>query len=183
MARFRGAIVRPPSWNLGDGLSTASLGRPDVGLALEQHRRYCEALERCGLSVLRLPSDERFPDATFVEDTCVLTPHRAILANPGAPSRHGEVAAIEGTVANIFSGAIDRIVPPATLEGGDVCEAGERYLIGISGRTNEEGARQLSLLLSAGGLRSEVIDIRGIPDILHLKSDLAHLGGGRLLVT
>lgn len=183
MTRFRGAIVRPPSANFGEGLTTASLGRPDFGLALKQHQQYCAALEHCDLSVLRLPPDERFPDATFIEDTCVLTPRRAILSNPGAPSREGEVGTIEDAVADIFPGALDRISPPGTLDGGDVCEAGGSWLIGISARTNEEGARQLASLLSASGCASEVIDIRRIPGILHLKSDLAYLGEGRLFVT
>ena len=183
MQRFRHAILRPPSANFSEGLTTACLGRPDVGLALEQHGQYCRALEICGLSIVSLAPADEFPDATFVEDTCIVLPHRAILTNPGAPSRTGEVVAIEPTITGFFPNAVDRIAPPGTLDGGDVCEAGELYMIGVSARTNEEGARQLSTFLSASGFRTEVIDLRDIPGILHLKSDLAYLGEGRLFVT
>ena len=51
---FKRAIVRPPAANFADGLTTAGLGAPDVALALEQHARYWEALERCGLALTRL---------------------------------------------------------------------------------------------------------------------------------
>ena len=37
-----------------------------------------------------LEADEKFPDSCFVEDTALMTPHHAILSNPGAASRKGE---------------------------------------------------------------------------------------------
>ena len=64
---FTRAIVRGPSENFAAGLTTAGLGTPDFARAREQHERYCETLERCGLALIRLPADERFPDGTFVE--------------------------------------------------------------------------------------------------------------------
>src|SRR5687767_13744640 len=70
---FRRAIVRAPGPNFGEGLTTLDLGAPDMERALAQHAAYCEALERCGLVLTRLPADVRFPDSTFVEDAAVLT--------------------------------------------------------------------------------------------------------------
>src|SRR5687768_6218641 len=85
------AIVRKPCAGFADGITTAELGVPDLELALQQHARYCEALERCGCSVVELDADARFPDSTFVEDTAVLLPEVAVITRPGAPSRAGEV--------------------------------------------------------------------------------------------
>jgi len=176
---YRRAIVRPPSENLADGLTTVDLGVPDVAKALEQHARYCDALERCGLELVRLPPDPRFPDATFVEDTAVLTPRGGILTRPGAPSRAGEVAAIEEALAPFFP-RLARIEAPGTVDGGDICEAGDHFFIGVSERTNAEGARQLARHVAALGYTSAEVDIRSVSGILHLKSGIAAVSGRRL---
>jgi dimethylargininase len=72
-------------------------------------------------------------------------------------------------------------MPPGTVDGGDVCEAGDHFFIGLSHRTNDEGAAQLAAWLKARGFGSSLIDIRGIPEILHLKTGLSWLGGRRLI--
>ena len=179
--RFRHAIVRPPSPNFADGLTTVDLGVPDVDRALEQHEEYCAALERCGLTLIRMPSDPTHPDSTFVEDAAVLLRDHAVITRPGAPSRAGEVEAIEAALASYFERRT-RIAAPGTLDGGDICEAGDRFLIGISARTNEEGARQLAATVRAEGIASTLIDIRGTEGLLHLKSGVSWLGEGRLAV-
>jgi dimethylargininase len=79
--------------------------------------------------------------------------------------------------------SVQRIEEPGTLDGGDVCEAGNHFFIGISERTNEAGARQLSGFLEALGHSSGFINIRSTKGLLHLKSGLASLGDNRLVVT
>ena len=76
---------------------------------------------------------------------------------------------------------LDRITQPGTLDGGDVCEAGDHFFIGVSQRTNKEGAAQLSTWLAARGFGTSVIDVRGMPGLLHLKTGLSWLGGRRML--
>ena len=180
MSAFRNAIVRPPAANFADGLTTADLGFPDHALALKQHEAYCAALERCGLALTRLPADDRYSDSTFVEDTAILAAGRAILTRPGAASRLGEVSAIREAL-EAFYDRLHAIEDPGTLDGGDVCEAHGHALIGLSERTNEEGARQLADFFSAAGIASDTVDIRGVRGILHLKSGLAYVGHGRML--
>jgi dimethylargininase len=175
------AIVRLPGANFADGLTTGH-GEPVHATALRQFETYCLALQRCGLKLTRLEADLDFPDSTFVEDTAVLTPGLAILTRSGAPSRAGEVIRIGGVLSQFYS-TVHSIQPPATLEGGDVCDAGGHYFIGISERTNETGAAQLAALLSGAGYTSSFVDIRRMPGLLHLKSGLAYLGDRRLVVT
>lgn len=179
---FTRAIVRPPAATFADGLTTAGLGPPDLALALAQHAAYVAALEACGLAITPLPPEEGFPDATFVEDTAVLARGLAVLCRPGAPSRAGEVEAIRPALDALFHSSA-AIEAPGTVDGGDVCEAGDHVFIGVSERTNEEGARQLSSLLAPLGLGSSFVDIRGIPGLLHLKSGIAWLGGRTLALT
>jgi len=176
---FERAIVRPPGTTFADGLTTAGLGPPDLPRALAQHEAYVKALETCGLSVTRLPADDRFPDSTFVEDTAVLARGLAVLCRPGAPSRAGEVEAIRPAIAEHFSSPVV-IEAPGTVDGGDVCEAGEHVFIGVSERTDEAGGRQLAAHLATRGLGTTLVDVRGIPGLLHLKSGIAWLGGRTL---
>ncbi|HKG60425.1 MAG TPA: arginine deiminase family protein [Pyrinomonadaceae bacterium] len=179
---FSKAIVKEPCANFAAGLTNADLGNPDPKIVLRQHQAYCEALESCGLELIRLPRVDEYPDSTFVEDTALLTGRGAVLTRPGADSRRGEVESIAPVVRRSFR-HVHSIEEPGTLDAGDVCEAGEHFFIGISRRTNEHGARQLAGFLNSFGYSSSLIDIRGLSNILHLKSGLAYLSGKRLVVT
>jgi dimethylargininase len=178
---FTRAIVRIPGSNFDAGLTTAEFGAPVFDLVLEQHRRYCDALTECGLELTTLEADLRFPDSTFLEDTAILTERGAVLARPGAASREGEVDAIRPAVLNFFPSSLS-IEAPGTVDGGDICEAGEHFFIGLSHRTNEEGARQLAAHLASFGYTSSTIDVRLMTSILHLKSGIAYIGDNTLVV-
>jgi dimethylargininase len=178
--RFTRAIVRPPAGTFAAGITSSRLGPPDLALALQQHDAYCRALARLGLSLVRLPPDPDYPDSTFVEDAAIGTSRGAILTRPGAASRAGEVAAL-GAVLRKWFPELAAITAPGTVDGGDVCEAGEHFFIGLSRRTNPEGAAQLGEWLARHGFSSNVIDIRAMPGMLHLKTGLSWLGDRRLL--
>ncbi len=180
--RFTHALVRPPARTFAAGITSSELGPPDLGLALAQHEAYCRTLERLGLALLRLGPDPEHPDSTFVEDTAILTPRGAMLTRPGAASRSGEVAAVAAALRP-FHPEPAGITAPGTVDGGDVCEAGEHVFIGLSQRTNREGAAQLARWLAELGFGTTLIDIRGLPGLLHLKTGLSWLGGGRLLAS
>jgi dimethylargininase len=180
--RFTSAIVRPPADNFADGITTSALGVPDLVLARAQHAAYCHALRRLGVTVVALPPDVAFPDSTFVEDTAVVTRHGALIARPGAVSRRGEVEAMREALATRFS-TVAEIEAPGTLDGGDVCQAGQHFFIGLSSRTSELGARQLSDWLRRFDFTATTIDIRDSGSLLHLKSGVAWLGQRTLVVT
>lgn len=180
--------MRPPAPSFSEGLTTAGLGAPHFERAVEQHRAYCAALERCGLTITTLEPDPNYPDSTFVEDTAILVEPfgeastiRALITRPGAPSRQGEVEKIRSVIAGFYSELLS-IQAPGTLDGGDVCQARKHFFIGLSQRTNETGAQQLAGLLAPFGYSSSFIDIRGIDGLLHLKSGIAYLGDNRLVL-
>jgi dimethylargininase len=191
---FTKAIVRPPARNFADGLTSAELGVPDYQLALEQHAAYCAALEQCGLQLTRLQVDGRYPDSCFVEDAAIVigdprtSTKRAVLTMPGALSRRGEIESMRGELSGFSS--LDEIRSPGTVDGGDICEAETHFFIGLSERSNEEGARQLTEILKKHGCTSSLVDIRTLnhaqaraASLLHLKSGLAYLGEKTLVVT
>ena len=191
MAVFTNAIVRPPAANFSAGLTTAGLGAPVYARALEQHAAYCAALQECDLELIRLAVDAEYPDSCFVEDVAVIigdarvAKKTAIIMRPGALSRRGEIESMRGQLADVFP-SIYEIQAPGTLDGGDVCDAGNHFFIGISERTNEHGARQLAEILATHGLTSSFIDIGSqpgpAPSLLHLKSGVAYLAENTLIV-
>ncbi len=175
---FSRAIVRAVPETIDAGITSANLGKVDYERACEQHDGYVGALERCGLEVSVLGADERYPDSVFIEDTAVVTDRCAIIARPGAPARRGEVHKVEDELSRHYEN-IERIVSPGTLDGGDVLQVGDHFYIGLTQRTNREGAEQLSALLEKYGFGASFVDVRRF---LHLKTGVAYLGGDDIVV-
>lgn len=175
---FSNAIARTPAANAGKGITTAALGRPEVPLMRAQHDAYLRALDSLGVSITLLEADERFPDGCFVEDTAVVTPDCAVITRLGAPPRRGEEVAIEPLLA--AHRPVARIEAPGTMDGGDIVVAGERVLIGLSERTNRDGAAQLAEILETHGMVCRTVPVVGG---LHLKSHVNPLGARRLLIS
>jgi len=160
-----------------NGLRSSDLGIPDYELALKQHSRYVEALRSCGLEIHVLDADESYPDSVFVEDTALLTPACAIITKPGAASRRGEEVEIKQVVKGYFS-EIQEIRKPGTVEAGDIIMVGSHYYIGISERTNREGALQVISILKKYGMTGSIVELK---DVLHLKTGVSYLENNTLL--
>lgn len=166
------AFVRPPSPAYARCLRTDAARPIDVQKALEQHGRYCEALRACGCEVVSLRPEPELPDACFIEDTAVIHGRIAVIARPGAETRRPETISIEKVLSQTHE---IRRIERGTLEGGDVLIAGNIAYVGLSGRTDETGARELGKLLG--------LEVRTVRDSkgLHLKSGVTPLGRGRIL--
>jgi len=174
---FKRAIVRTPGKSMIYGLTTAGSGPPDYDLALLQHIEYVEALRNCGLEVLVLSADEQFPDSTFVEDVALLTGDCAIITNPGAPSRKGEIFGIKEILSEYYTDIIE-IREPGTVEAGDIMMVGKHFYIGLSERTNENGAQQIIKYLEAYSMTGSMISLE---KVLHLKTGLAYLENNNIV--
>jgi dimethylargininase len=176
---FTTAIVRKPCPEMIKGLTSANLGNPEYEVALAQHRKYIDALKNCGITVMVLDSDSRYPDSTFIEDTAIVTPYCAIITNPGASSRNGEKMPMPSILEQYYQN-IHFIKDPGTLDGGDVMMVGSHYYIGLSDRTNEEGAKQLQNILSQYNMTASTVNMS---TMLHLKTGLSYLENNNLLIT
>ena len=160
-----------------NGISSSTPSIPDHGLAIHQHGAYVDALKACGLNVKILAADENFPDSTFVEDTALLTSEVAVITNPGAPSRQGEIHSMHEVIKEYYD-HIEMIKYPGTLEAGDVMMAGSHFYIGLSERTNMDGAAQLINILENYGMTGSVVEFSGM---LHLKSGMSYLENNTML--
>ncbi|WP_053362825.1 arginine deiminase-related protein [Bacillus sp. FJAT-27251] len=174
---FKNVIVKSPGKSYVNGLTTSNLGKPDYDRLLAQHAAYVEALKKCGVEVTHLPASEEFPDSTFVEDTAVLTPGFAVISNPGADSRNGEIAEMERVLKGFYK-ELYTIDAPGTLDGGDVLQADDRFYIGISVRTNQEGAMQLKGILESEGYKATIVPLK---EFFHLKTGIAYLGNNLIV--
>ena len=168
---FKTAIIRKPTENFARGLTTSNLGSPEYDLISQQHSAYVDALRSIGLEVIELVEAPDYPDAHFVEDTAVILPEVNVITRPGADSRRGE-ATLMASVIEAY-GATTRIVDPGTLDGGDVLVVGRDVFIGISERTNAEGAGQLGEIVEPHGYNWHCVSVG---EGLHLKSDVNAVG-------
>jgi dimethylargininase len=148
----------------------------DFDLAVQQHAAYCQALANCGAKVRILAANAALPDCAFIEDTAVVVDEVAMICSMGTPSRHAEPTGIEPVLREYRP--VERILSPATLEGGDVLRIGRRLLVGESSRTNAAGIAALNMIAGRFGYRITSIPVRGS---LHLKTACTALPDGRLL--
>lgn len=177
--RFTKAIIRIPAPSMVDGLTSANLGKPNFEKALSQHDAYANALRDCGLEVIVLPPDDQYPDSTFVEDTSLITPHCAIIMRSGAPSRRGETDVVEMALRDFFSN-IEKVQPPGIADAGDIMMVGTHFYIGLSERTNEEGAQQIIQILERYGNTGIALPVG---NALHLKSGIAYIENDTMVAT
>ncbi|MDY6801260.1 MAG: arginine deiminase-related protein [Bacteroidota bacterium] len=174
---FTKAIVKRPAKTFAHGITTSNLGKPDYTLALKQHDAYCEALIKCGLKLTTLEADPDFPDSCFVEDTAVVTNDFGVITRPGDKTRLGETTAIEKALKPFLN--LHYIEEPGTLDGGDIMQAENKFYIGLSGRTNLAGAKQLSTILEEYNF-----DLYTIPvcNMLHFKTGVNYLGDNNIIL-
>ena len=172
------ALTHAPSPNLEQCQRTYVAPAPIAyGLAVRQHEAYCQMLRRSGADVRTLVVNPGLPDSVFIEDTAVVLDEVAVLASMGAPSRRAEPAGIEPELRKYRE--VERIEPPATVEGGDVLRVGRTLLAGLSSRTNAAGMGALRAIVRRFGYEVRPVPVRRC---LHLKSACAALPDGRLLV-
>lgn len=178
--RFTNAIVREPAPSVINGLRTENLGDPDFDLLKTQHRAYIDALISAGLSVETLPCLNEFPDSLFVEDTALCLPGFGVILSPGAASRKNESSHTQASLEKFFSDIVS-LDGPGTVDGGDVLVTDYEIVVGLSERTNAEGARALSNLAEGRGYK--VRQVATPKGVLHLKSDCSLVDSNTILAT
>ena len=176
--RFERAIVREPAPSVVDGISSAG-STPDHMRLADEHRAYVSGLAAAGVEIDVLPPLPDFPDSVFVEDAAFVIPEGAILLRPGAPSRAGEAAAIAPDIERHF-GPVESI-ESGMIDGGDILILPNAILVGLSARTDPEGAEHFARWASRLGRSVRVVDTP--PGLLHLKSGCSLLGEELVLAT
>jgi dimethylargininase len=176
---FTHAIARRPGQNFAQGITTAvNEAPPTYEILVNQHEEYIAALKSAGLEVILLDALPDHPDAYFVEDTAVVAAEVAVITNPGADGRRGEEETIAPVLAQYRK--TEKIQPPGTVDGGDVLQIGKHFFVGVSERTNPEGAGQLSQILGKYGYTCTMV---AVGEGLHFKSSVNYVGKNTLLIT
>jgi len=104
----------------------------------------------------------------------VITKKGAILLNMGKQQRRSEAEAIGAYLKKMGIPILGSIIPPGTMEGGDLLWLDEKTVaVGLGYRTNSEGVRQFRELTS--GLVEQIIEVplphgNGPHECLHLMS-------------
>ncbi len=178
--RHRLAITRalPSSFtNAVTKFASSDDGPISMNKAQTQLEQYLCNLEQF-VSVVSLPALDDHADSVFVEDTVVAIGNKAVITNPGHPSRLGEVDSIrEFLLGELGYETIDmRENDSAFCDGGDVLYTGRHLFVGLSERTNQDAVK---VLAKAFGM--EVIAVPFEGQALHLKSIVTHMDESTLL--
>jgi dimethylargininase len=172
------AITRGVSATINDCELTHVARTPiDVAHAREQHASYEAALIDLGCEIRRIPADDRYPDAVFIEDTAIVLDEVAVITRPGAESRRGELDAVAAVIGEYRT--LVRIEAPATIDGGDVLQLDDVLYVGRTLRTTDEGIAQLRDLIAPYGYSVVSVAVDGC---LHLKSAVTRVGSDTLLM-
>jgi dimethylargininase len=148
----------------------------DVTRAAEQHQQYEDTLRSLGCTVRHLPATHDLPDSVFVEDVAVVLDEVAIITRPGAASRRAERESIAAVLSEYRPLCV--IQAPGTLDGGDVLRVGRTLFVGLSTRTDEDGAGQLARYAAPFGYTVRYVQTTAC---LHLKSAATAIDSDRLL--
>ncbi|HEU0099993.1 MAG TPA: arginine deiminase family protein [Allosphingosinicella sp.] len=165
---FDRAIVREPAPSVVDGLRSGS-EPPAFDRVLAEHRLYVAALEAAGVAVETLAPLPGHPDSVFVEDPAFVLPEGAILLRPGAPSRLGEAALLAPALDRHFANVAR--VDQGFVDGGDILILPDEILVGLSARTDRQGAMRFCALAGELGRSARIVEPPS--GLLHLKTGCA----------
>jgi N-dimethylarginine dimethylaminohydrolase len=154
------------------------LGKPVIEKALEEYEAFEKILKDNGAEVLYFPQEESVNmDSIYCRDAAIATNQGMIICNMGKAGRMNEPAAEQRAFEANGIAVLGTITAPGTLEGGDVAWLDENTLaVGHTYRTNEEGIRQLTALLSPLGVTVMSVPMphyKGPTDVFHLMSVLS----------
>jgi dimethylargininase len=176
---FDRAIVRRPAKSVTQGLRATDRGDPSYSGVKREHDAYVAALREAGVQVEILEPLEEYPDSIFVEDPALVFTTGAITLRPGVASRAGEAPIMSAVLARHFKKVVQ--LPRGFVDGGDVLRTPDKVMIGLSARTNLEGAEALIECLAEIGLNGVIVKT---PDkVLHFKSDSSLLNEVTVLTT
>lgn len=175
---FKNALVRNPSKSITKAISSRGI-QPIYQKVCDEHNGYIKSLVASGINVNVLPSLKNFPDSIFIEDPALAYNENCILLRPGTKSRFGESNALAQDVKKYFKEIF--ITKKGKVEGGDILRINNHFIIGLSERTNKEGAVNLSYILKSLGA---TVEISTTPDdVLHFKSDCSLIDEETILLT
>lgn len=153
-------------------------GKPVLPDAITEYASFQSILKMQGAEIFLLPEDASVNmDSIYCRDAAIATDGGVILCNMGKAARSNEPLAQKKTYEANCINVLGSITAPGTLEGGDVAWLDEHTLaVGHTYRSNEEGIRQLTVLLQPLGVQVITVPLphyKGPSDVFHLMSILS----------
>ena len=181
--RLRRVIVCTPNeeyYKVGNLNAHNIHGAANREKALSQHNRLKELLSGFGAEIIDVPELPDHPNSVFTRDAAICTPEGYFELIPGIETRQAEGRWMASVLNKLGEPFARKIIPPATVDGGDVILFGRVVFVGLTKRTNKEGCRQLSDYFIEMGYEVRVIPL---PDtILHLDKVLMPVNQEKLIV-
>ena len=176
--RFNNVLIRSPNKSIERALSSKRLS-PKFKNINKEHKKYVQILNKIGLKINLLKPLEEFPDSIFIEDPALIYKSTCIILNPFDPSRNGEANIISKEIKEFFDNIL--FVDKGFVEGGDILNINDHFIIGLSNRTNQQGA--VSLLNILNDLGASVTICKTPNEILHFKSECSLIDDDVILVS
>ena len=154
------------------------LDKPIIHNALAEYESFEKILQEQGAQILYFPEDSSVNmDSIYCRDASIATSKGMIICRMGKEGRKEEPAAQQKAFEANGIPVLGVIVAPGTIEGGDVAWLDANTLaVGHTYRTNEEGIRQVTVLLQPLGVNVIKVPMphyRGPSDVFHLMSVLS----------
>lgn len=145
----------------------------------QQFGVFKRTMETFGCEVIDVPELADHPNSVFTRDTALCTPRGYIKLRMGLAARRGEEEWMAKILESLGESCAGEIKEPGTVEGGDVILMGSVAFVGLSRRTNEQGAKQLSGILSAMDYQVRKVVVKD--PHLHLGGAMSAVGPERVL--
>jgi len=113
----------------------------DVAIAMDQHRKFVEALKAQGVETVLLDPSEEYPEQVFTRDIGFTVGDTVFIGEMASSIRQGEECVLQDwlNAEQIRS----KTLGSNRVEGGDVIIDGDTLYIGISSRTSKNAVREL----------------------------------------
>jgi N-dimethylarginine dimethylaminohydrolase len=154
------------------------LGKPEINKALQEYDAFEQVFKDNGTELMYLPEDDTVNmDSIYCRDAAIATDKGMIICNMGKAGRKNEPLAEQKAFELSGIPVLGVIQAPGTIEGGDVAWIDKNTLaVGHTYRTNEEGIRQITVLLETIGVKVITVPMphyKGPSDVFHLMSVLS----------
>ena len=147
--------------------------------AVKQFKKLKETLLLLGVEVYQIKELEGHPNSVFTRDTAVVLKEGFIRLRMGLPSRRGEEEWMANFLLSLGVPEIAQAEAPFTVEGGDIIVGDNFAFIGVSSRTNREGAQFISSILKKFNYQTEIIQFSG--PYLHLGGAMSLIGSDSVI--
>ncbi len=155
---------------------------PRLGVIQAEHEQLVAVLRAEGVQVDELdPLGGRFIKAMYMRDPFLAIEGGAIVSRMAVRMRRGEERDATRLLGELGVPVLGTITGTGTIEGGSFVKLGpDLAALGTSVRCNDEGARQLEVLLRLQGIELITVPLAGYS--IHLDVHLAMVDAGRALV-